>query len=89
VDIGRIQVFGPPGVMLLTVPDGHGGRQVTFGYTWGLSVRLADLRVAAPTKNVTLFLNVSKVFLGSVESGASSSRGFDIVGFSIAPRKKR
>ena len=89
VDIGRLQVFGPPGVMLLTVPDGYGGRRVTLGYTWGLSVRLADVRVGAPTKNVTLFLNISKVFLGSAENETSSSRGFDIVGFSIAPRKKR
>jgi hypothetical protein len=89
VDIGRVQLFGPPGVMLLTVPDGYGGRRATLGYTWGLSVRLADLRMGAPTRNVTLFLNVSKVFLSSAENGTDSSRGFDIVGFSIAPRKKR
>jgi hypothetical protein len=89
VDIGRVQLFGPPGVMLLTVPDGYGGRRVSFGYTWGLSVRLADMRVGAPTKNVTLFLNVSKVFLGSAENSANGSRSFDIIGFSIAPRKKR
>ena len=35
VDVGRVQVFGPPGVMLLTVPDGNGGRRVSLGYTWG------------------------------------------------------
>ena len=90
VDIGRVQLFGPPGVMLLTVPDGYGGRRVTLGYTWGLSVRLGDMRMGASTKNVTLFLNVSKVFMsGSAETQANGSRGIDIVGFSIAPRKKR
>jgi hypothetical protein len=88
VEIGRIQVFGPPGVMLLTVPDGYGGRRVTVGYTWGLSIRLTDVRLGAPTKNMTLFLNLSKVFLGSTETAAGSSRSYDIVGFSIAPRKK-
>jgi hypothetical protein len=89
VDIGRIQLFGPPGVMLLTVPDGSGGRQMALGYTWGLSIRLGDVRIGAPTKNMTVFLNVTKVFLGPTEGPAASSRGYDIVGFSIAPRKGR
>lgn len=89
VDIGRLQLFGPPGVMLLTVPDGHGGRRVALGYTWGLSVRLADVRLAAPTKNMTLFVNVSKVWLGTGETAGHNSRGYDIVGLSLAPRKKR
>ena len=89
VDIGRIQLFGPPGVMLLTVPDGSGGRQIALGYTWGLSIRLGDVRMGAPTKNMTVFLNMSKVFLGSSDTAAGSSRGYDIVGFSIAQRKKR
>jgi len=89
VDVGRLQVFGPPGVMLLTEPNGHGGRRVTFGYTWGLSLRLTDVRVGAPTKNLTLFLNVTKVFVGSSASGAQATKGYDIVGFSLAPRKKR
>lgn len=89
VDIGRIQVFGPPGLMLLTVPDGTGGRRIELGYTWGLSIRLGDVRINAPTKNMTVFLNISKVFLGSMETRAGESRGYDIVGFSIAPRKKR
>jgi hypothetical protein len=89
VDVGRLQVFGPPGVMLLTVPNGRGGRSVTLGYTWGLSLRLADVRVGAPTKNLTLFLNVTKVFVASGASGAQGSKGYDIVGFSLAPRKNR
>jgi len=89
VDVGRLQVFGPPGVMLLTVPDGHGGRRGTFGYTWGISLRLADVRVGAPTKNLTLFLNVTKVFVASGASGVQATKGYDIVGFSLAPRKNR
>ena len=89
VDVGRVQVFGPPGVILLSVPDVGGGRRTTIGYTWGISVRLADVRVGAPTKNATLFLNVSKVWVSGESSPAGSSRGFDLVGFSIAPRKSR
>lgn len=89
VDVGRLQLFGPPGVMMVTVPDENGGRRVTFGYTWGLSVRLVDIRLNAPTKNMTLFVNVSKVWLGTGGNSARNSRGYDIVGFSIAPRKKQ
>lgn len=87
VDVGRLQLFGPPGVMLLTIPDGQGGRRVTFGYTWGVSVRLADLGVSSATKNMTLFLNVSKVWLGSGEIAGQHARSYDIVGLSLAPRK--
>ena len=45
--------------------------------------------MGAPTKNMTVFLNISKVFLGSTETAAGSSRDYGIVGFSIARRKKR
>ena len=89
VDVGRVQVFGPPGVMLLTVPDGNGGRKVSLGYTWGVSLRLADVGIGTPNKNLTLFLNVTKVFVASGASGAQGTKGYDIVGFSLAPRKKR
>ena len=90
VDVGRVQVFGPPGIMLLTVPDGYGGRRVTLGYTWGASLRLADVRVGGPTKNFTLFLNVTKLFVGGAATvGPQGTQGYNIVGFSLAPRKDR
>ena len=89
VDVGRVQVFGPPGIMLLTVPDGYGGRRVTLGYTWGASVRLADVRVGAPTKNFTLFLNVTKLFVSGAAIAPQGTQGYNIVGFSLAPRKDR
>jgi len=89
VDVGRLQVFGPPGVMMLSVPNGHGGRRVTFGYTWGMSLRMTDVRIGAPTRNLTLFLNVTKVFVDSGASGVQATKGYDIVGLSLAPRKNR
>lgn len=88
VDVGRVQFFGPPGVILLSVPDASGRRQIRPGYTWGMSVRLGDVRLFAPSKNLTLFLTVSKVW---VTGGSAYDRlqpgGFDIAGFSLAPRK--
>jgi hypothetical protein len=89
VDVGRVQVFGPPGVMLLTVPDGNGGRRVSLGYTWGVSLRLADVRIGTPNKNLTLFLNVTKLFVASGAIGPQGTQGYNIVGFSLAPRKDR
>jgi hypothetical protein len=88
VDVGRVQFFGPPGVILLSVPNGRGGREMRTGYTWGLSVRLNDMRLFSPTKNMTLFLTVTKVW---VAGGNTYERlgpgGYDIAGFSLAPRR--
>src|SRR5262245_57210056 len=89
VDVGRVQVFGPPGVLLLSVPDTDSSRRLTLGYTWGVSVRLMDVRLFGHTKDKTLFINLSKVWLGSGSEETGTSRGYDIVGFSIAPRKKK
>jgi hypothetical protein len=89
VDVGRVQVFGPPGIMLLTVPDGKGGRKVSLGYTWGVSLRLADVRVGTPTKNFSLFLNVTKLFVSGGAMGVQGTQGYNIVGLSLAPLKNR
>ena len=89
VDVGRLQIFGPPGVMLLSVPDGPDSRRVLLGYTWGISLRLADTRLFGD-KDMTLFLNVSKVWInGSRDGMDANARGFEAIGFSLAPRKKR
>jgi hypothetical protein len=89
VDVGRLQVFGPPGVLLVSLPDADGSRRITLGYTWGLSVRLSDVRLFGPTRDMTLFLNVSKVWIAGSSGAQGTSRGYDMMGLSIAPRKKR
>ena len=91
VDVGRVQFFGPPGVIVLSVPDGRGSRELKMGYTWGMSVRLGDVRLFAPSKNFTLFLTVTKVWVvggGAYDRLNPSMNGFDIAGFSLAPRGK-
>ena len=89
VDVGRVQFFGPPGVILLSVPDGRGGREMRAGYTWGISIRLNDLRLFAPTKNMTLFLSITKVWVNGPTTGQIPGGSFDIAGFSLAPRKHK
>jgi len=87
VDVGRVQFFGPPGVILLSVPDGSGSREIKAGYTWGFSVRLGDVRLFAQSKNLTLFLTMTKVWVTAGTFGELGSGGFDIAGFSLAPRR--
>jgi hypothetical protein len=88
VDIGRVQFFGPPGVLVLSVP-GPRGREIRAGYDWGMSVRLRDIRLFSPAKNMTLFLTLSKVWLTGATFDRLAPGGFDIAGFSLAPRKPR
>jgi hypothetical protein len=92
VDIGRVQFFGPPGIILLSIPDGYGSRTLRPGYTWGMSVRLTDFHFPGSGlgKNATLFLNVTKCWtVGQSALAGPNLSGFDIAGFSIAPRKNR
>jgi hypothetical protein len=89
VDVGRVQFFGPPGILVLRMPDGLRSHQIRVGYTWGLSVRLADLRLFTPQKNMTLFLSIAKCWTVGNASDRLTPGGFDIAGFSIAPRKNR
>ena len=88
VDIGRVQFFGPPGVIVLSIP-GPRGREIRTGYDWGMSVRLGDIRLFSAAKNMTLFLTMSKVWLTGGTYDRLMTGGFDIAGFSIAPRKAR
>jgi hypothetical protein len=89
VDVGRVQFFGPPGVIVVSVPNGFGARQLRVGYTWGMSVRLADVRVFGSSKNMTLFLSMTKCWLVGSRMDGLQVGGFDLAGFSLAPRKKR
>jgi hypothetical protein len=87
VDVGPLQVFGPPGVLVLSLPEAGGSRRISIGYTWGLSIRLTDMQVLGG-KHMTLFLNLSKVWIGGQAEGRTTG-GYDIIGFSLAPGKKR
>jgi hypothetical protein len=54
-----------------------------------MSVRLADVRLFGPTKNMTLFLSIAKCWTFGNTYDRLNPGGFDIAGFSIAPRKPR
>lgn len=89
VDVGRVQLFGPPGILVLRMPDTEGTHQIRIGYTWGMSVRLFDFRLFGGERNTTLFLSIAKCWTAGNASDHLNPGGFDIAGFSIAPRKRR
>jgi hypothetical protein len=89
VDVGRLQLFGPPGVIVLSVPDGSGSHELRAGYTWGMSLRLMDVRLFSPSKNMTLFLTMTKVWLTGGTYDRLATNGYDIAGFSLAPRRRK
>ena len=82
VDVGRVQFYGPPGVVLVSAPQSDGSRVMRIGYTWGVSVRLADYH------RVTIYLNMVKCWLGSRANVDGLQGSFDMMGFSISPRRK-
>jgi hypothetical protein len=89
IDVGRLQFYGPPGIILIRVPDTKGNRQLRVGYTWGMSFRLKDFQFPlTSSRNATLYLNLTKCWLGPVSVGQVSINGVDFAGFSISPKKK-
>jgi hypothetical protein len=91
VDAGRLQFFGPPGVMLVSVETEAGNRQMRIGYTWGMSYRMGDFHlpvvVNGKGKNATVFITATKVWL-SGQAGILNSGGIDFVSLSISPKMK-
>src|SRR5262245_57749325 len=87
VDVGRVQFFGPPGVILLSVPDGSGSREIKAGYTVGFRVRAGAARLCPHSKTHTRVLAMTKVWVTAGTFGELGSGGFDIAGFSLAPRR--
>ena len=59
-----------------------------FASVSSIAITKKRLQRCAPTMNMTVFLTISKVFLGSTEDRRREFARHDIVGFSSAPRKK-
>ena len=93
VDVGRVQFYGPPGIVLISTPSISGRRTLRLGYTWGMSVRLSDFHIPGSgghNRNATLYLDITKCWVGGLTDlvGAQVG-GTDIVGFSISPFKEK
>src|SRR5262245_15377944 len=58
-NIGRVYLYGPPGVLLLR--DSSEGVRFHPALTWGFSFHLADFKIG-PKHTVRLFANMTKVW---------------------------
>ena len=79
--VKRIDIYGPPGVMLLRQKTSTGW-MYRPGFTWGMSIRLVDLKVPGVNRPLTAFINVSRCWTNGGEENA-----MDMVGFSFTWRR--
>jgi len=76
-EIGRLALYGPPGVMLLASREGDTWR-MRPAFTWGVSVYLTDFRWPGSREEARLFLNVGKVW-----TTGDYRTGMDMAGLSV------
>ena len=75
-NIGRIHLYGPPGLMLVS-HDTPQGRIWRGAFTWGVSFRLGGVKPPGINRRAQLYLNVAKVW-----TGGDYRNGADMVGLS-------
>jgi hypothetical protein len=76
-NIGRVYLYGPPGVMLLLEDTGR-GRRATPAFTWGVSVYLIDFRVPGMSHTSQLFLDLAKCWTTGDRRTAMNMGGFSV-----------
>lgn len=79
--VGRVHVFGPPGVMLVLEQTEDGWR-VKPALTWGFSIYVTDVRLPGARRRAQLFFNVTKSW-----TGGNISVGRDMAGLSLTWKK--
>ena len=80
-EIGRIHLYGPPGVMVaLRSADEYADRwRPVTALTWGISIRVTEFRVRGSDRKTALFLNLTKLW-----TWGDFSSGTDFAGISFA-----
>jgi hypothetical protein len=90
VEVGRVQIFGPPGVILMSVPVSVGKRRIQPAYTWGVSVRLFDFRFPGIGQHATAHFNMAKAWsIGRSDSVTAAESGMNLGGISFTWRDLR
>ena len=83
----RMYLFGP-GVMLVRMNDGAGNSVFRPAQTWGISIRLQDVKLFNSQSEFSLYFNVANGRIhGESPHFVSESRGMTVVGFSISAKK--
>jgi len=79
----RVQIFLPPGFLLLAVPDGRGGTTLQPAATIGVSIKMFPFEFPQG-KNGTAYFNVAKAYVIDGGSGISRNAAVDLLGLSFA-----
>jgi hypothetical protein len=79
----RVQIYLPPGFLLLSVPDGHGGRQLEPAATVGVSIKMFGFEFPQ-NRFGTAYFNVAKAYVVNRAASLSSNAAVDLVGLSFA-----
>ena len=79
----RVQIYLPPGFLLLSVPDGHGGRQFEPAATVGVSIKMFGFEFPQHRFG-TAYFNVAKAYVVNSGAAMSANAAVDLVGLSFA-----
>jgi hypothetical protein len=80
-NIGRLYIYGPPGVMLIRQRNG-GEWMLRPAFTWGFSFYLTEFSIPGWEQEAQLFANVTKVW-----TEGDQRNGIDMVGLSLTFKK--
>jgi len=78
----RVQIFLPPGFLLLSIPDGVGGRELQPAATLGVSIKMFRFQFPQGKEGMAYF-NVAKAYLIS-HGSMSANPSVDLLGLSFS-----
>jgi len=81
---GRVQVYLPPGFLLLSLPDGHGSRTLQPAATVGVSIKMFGFEFPQ-NRAGTAYFNLAKAFVvDHASSPTGTESDVDLMGLSFA-----
>jgi len=79
----RVQIYLPPGFLLLSVPDGRGGRTLEPAATVGVSIKMFGFAFPQ-NKAGTAYFNIAKAYVVNQSTASQGNSSVDLVGLSFA-----
>jgi hypothetical protein len=87
MNMGRVEV-NLPGIMILSLPDGNGGREIKFGTDVSLSFRLGGFRVPGIRQSYLLHLNLANAWTEADGAGFGLASRATLMGLSVTLKKQ-
>jgi hypothetical protein len=79
----RVQIYLPPGFLLLSMPDGFGGRTLQPAATIGVSIKM--FQFAFPQQKAgSAYFNIAKAYVIGRAAPSGSNAAVDLVGLSFS-----